>query len=80
MLINIYTMEWWNEFNAGFFLGTGGIIGVILAYCFKSKCSEFSICGTAGLIHIVRDVQAENEETKMELEHNIKKIDGLDIV
>ena len=62
-----------STFNAVFFLSGGTILcgglGVLLSYCFKSKCSEFSICGDKGLLHIVRDVIAENEETKIELEH-----------
>ena len=63
----------WTTFNAVFFLSMASIfcggLGVMLSYCFKSKCSEFEICSPRGLFVIVRDVVAENEETKMELEH-----------
>jgi hypothetical protein len=44
---------------------------VALSYCFKSKCNDFSLC--CGLVHIERDVQAENEETKIELDHQIHR-------
>lgn len=63
----------WTTFNAVFFLSMASIfcggLGVMLSYCFKSKCSEFEICSARGLFVIKRDVEAENEETKMELEH-----------
>ena len=63
----------WTTFNAVFFLSMASIfcggLGVMLSYCFKSKCSEFEICSPRGLFIIKRDVEAENEETKMELEH-----------
>ena len=64
---------WYNTFDAVFFLSTGTIIctglGVLLNYCFKSKCSEFSICGKNGLIYVKRDTDAENEEIKIEMDH-----------
>ena len=41
-------------------------------YCFKSKCKSCSIC--FGLIKIERDVQAENEEEKMEIENGLPYI------
>jgi hypothetical protein len=41
----------------------------MLNYCFKSKCNEFSILGPHGLFYIERNVTAENDETKMKLEH-----------
>ena len=66
--------DWTQTFNAVFFLSGSTIlcggIGVILSYCFKSKCSEFGFCGPGGCFYIKRDVLAENEETKMELDHN----------
>lgn len=60
-------MVWYDEFNSVFFLSLGSLCVGVLAYCFKSKCSECSLCG--GLVHIVRDVQAENEETQFEITH-----------
>jgi hypothetical protein len=60
-----------STFNAVFFLSGATIfcggLGVLMNYCFKSKCRECIICG--GMLHIIRDIQAENEETKMELDH-----------
>lgn len=60
-----------STFNAVFFLSGATIfcggLGVLFQFCFKSKCRECIICG--GLIHIIRDVQAENEEMKMEIDH-----------
>ena len=47
-----------------------GILGLLIRYGFKSKCTDVSLC--CGIIGIKRDVKAELEEEKMELEHNIK--------
>ena len=41
-----------------------GLIGLIVRYSFRSKCSDVSLC--FGLIHIQRDIQQEIEEQKME--------------
>ena len=64
---------WYDVFNAVFFLSSATIacagLGVLLNFCFKSKCSEFRICSKYGLIYIRRDVDAENEETELELTH-----------
>lgn len=62
-------MMWYEEFDAVFFLSIGSLVGVILAFCFKSKCIEFSVCSPLGLLHITRDVQAENQETQFEITH-----------
>ena len=62
-------MGWYDEFNAVFFLSVGSLCVGVFAYCFKSKCSEFSLCSSFGLVHIVRDVQAENEEQQFEITH-----------
>ena len=65
--------EWYVTFNAVFFLSLGTIVcggvGVLLSFCFKSKCSECGLCNREGRFYLKRDVQAENEESKMELEH-----------
>ena len=39
-----------------------GFLGVVLRYCFKSKCSRVSCCG----IIIERDVAGELEEQRIE--------------
>ena len=65
-----------NQFNGAFWISFVGLIlsflGGLSMYCLKSKCKTCSIC--FGLIKIERDVQAENDEEKMELEHNIPYI------
>ena len=65
--------DWYLTFNAVFFLSLGTIVcggvGVLLSFCFKSKCSECGLCSQQGCFYLKRDVQAENEESKMELEH-----------
>ena len=60
-------MRWYDEFNAVFFLSIGSLCVGIVAYCFKSKCSECSLCG--GVVHIVRNVEGENAESQFELTH-----------
>lgn len=47
-----------------------GILGLVIRYGFKSKCTDVSMC--FGLIAIKRDVIAELNEEKMELENGIK--------
>ena len=67
--------DWYNTFNAVFFLSLGTIVcggvGVLLSFCFKSKCSECGLCSQQGFFYLKRDVQAENEESKMELNHEV---------
>lgn len=48
-----------------------GILGLVIRYGFKSKCTDVSMC--FGLIAIKRDVIAELNEEKMELENGIKE-------
>lgn len=48
-----------------------GIIGLLIRYGFKSKCTDVNMC--FGLLNIKRDVNAEIEEEKMELENGIKE-------
>ena len=62
-------MRWYDEFNAVFFLSVGSLLLAILAFCFKSKCSEMNLCGPLGLLRIVRNVEAENEEQQFEITH-----------
>jgi len=47
-----------------------GILGLLIRYGFKSKCTDVSLC--CGVLNIKRDVNTELEEEKLELEHNIK--------
>lgn len=41
-----------------------GLIGLIIRYAFKSKCTDVSIC--CGLINIHRNIEQEIEEEKNE--------------
>lgn len=41
-----------------------GVLILIVKTCFKSKCSDVSLC--FGLIHVQRDIEHEIEEQKME--------------
>jgi len=41
-----------------------GVLILIVKTCFKSKCSDVSLC--FGLIHIQRDIEHEIEEEKNE--------------
>ena len=58
--------SWTDEYNSVFFISiatiTTGFIGVVLKFCFRSKCSRFSCCG----ITVERDVNAELEEQRIE--------------
>ena len=61
------------QFDGTFWLSLVGIlVGFItgtLVYAIKSKCSKCSLC--FGLINIERNVEAELEEEKFEIEHGI---------
>ena len=41
-----------------------GVLILIVKTCFKSKCSDVSLC--FGLIHVQRDIEQEIIEQKME--------------
>jgi hypothetical protein len=43
-----------------------GFLGLVVRYCFKSKCSEVSCC--FGLIKIDRDIEHEVIEQQQEIE------------
>jgi len=43
-----------------------GVLGVLIRYAFKSKCSDVSIC--CGLVKIKRDTEAEVQAERNELE------------
>lgn len=42
-----------------------GVLGVLIRYSFKSKCSDVGLC--CGLIKIKRDIEAEVEAEALEL-------------
>jgi hypothetical protein len=69
-------MSWISEYNATFFLAVGSItsasFAILLRYIFKSKCRRFSCCG----ITVERDVDAELEEQRIELQEHPNKKDG----
>ena len=60
-----------NEFNSTFWLSALGIITAFisgaLVYAIKSKCIQCDLC--FGAISIKRDVRAEIEEEKFEIEN-----------
>lgn len=63
--------KWTDEYDSVFFISIAtiftGFCGIMLKYCFRSKCSKFSCCG----LTIERNVEAELEEQRIELaEHN----------
>jgi hypothetical protein len=49
-----------------------GFLGLVVRYCFKSKCSEVSCC--FGLIRIDRDIEHEVAEQQQEMENTNQKI------
>jgi hypothetical protein len=67
------------EFTGVFWLSLAGIItasfSVCLGYALKSKCTETNLC--FGILRIKRDVQAELEEEKMELDHIPRQSDNV---
>lgn len=48
-----------------------GAFGILVRYTFRSKCEHLSLC--CGLVKVDRNVLAENEEEKMEIENGIKQ-------
>jgi hypothetical protein len=62
-----------NQFGGSFWITFTGLIlsflGGMAMYCLKSKCKTCSVC--FGLVQIERDVGAENEQEKMELEKGL---------
>ena len=61
------------QFNGTFWLSISAMIltfvGTLTAYCLKSKCKNCNIC--FGLVHIERDINAEVEEEKLQIELGI---------
>ena len=56
----IYMSDWYNTFNAVFILYLGttvcGGVGVLLSFCFQSKCSVCVVCGKDSFFFFSRDV------------------------
>jgi len=51
-----------------------GVLGLIVKYGFKSKCSDVNIC--FGLCKVHRDIENEVNAEQIELEHNVKNNDN----
>lgn len=49
-----------------------GFLGLVVRYCFKSKCNEVSCC--FGLLKIERDIEHEIEQQEMEIQNSKMKI------
>lgn len=47
------------------------VFGVTLKYCLKSKCSDINLC--FGMVSVQRDIDAEVEEERNELEFGVKE-------
>ena len=66
------------EFGGTFWLSALGIVTAFisgaLVYAIKSKCIQCDLCW--GIISIKRDVQAELEEEKMEIENGVNLHDN----
>ena len=64
------------QFNGTFWITMSGIIigflGLTLKHCLKSKCKTCSLC--FGLVKIDRDIQAELEEEKLEIDAGINPL------
>ena len=65
--INI-NMPWYNTFDDVFWITISGMafgfFGAVLTSLFKSKCKKCKLC----CLEVERDIQAEIQEEKMELE------------
>ena len=55
-------------FWVGFYSSVIGLIVAIMASCYKSKCSKIDI----GCIHIVRDVEAEEQIDQNPIQSNAR--------
>ena len=62
-------MPFYNTFDDAFWLTMAGLVfsflGVVLTALFRSKCKRCKLC----CLDVERDVEAELQEEKMELEH-----------
>ena len=63
--------DYLNELDSVFWITLAtiifGSVGVMLRYCFKSKCSKVTCC----CFSIERDVQSENAESLEEMNHGL---------
>ena len=64
-------MTYLDKLDSVFWITLGGLIftffGVVLRYCFKSKCSKITCCWFS----ITRDVEAEVEEHIIDANHGV---------
>ena len=65
-----------DKLDSVFWLTLGGLffafLGVVLKYCFKSKCRKVLCC----CFYIERDIEAEIEEQKLELPSIVGSVDN----
>lgn len=54
---------------------SAGVVVLAIKSCFKSKCSNVSIC--CGLIKIERDIDGEIEEDKIETKRSTNRSDSI---
>ena len=64
-----------NQFGGSFWITFCGLVlsflGGLCVYCLKSKCKSCTLC--CGFIKIERDVQAENDQERLEIENGISQ-------
>jgi len=64
--------------NTLFYIGIGSlafaVVGLILKYAFKSKCTRVSLC--CGFFECIRNTQLEEKLDELKIEHNIKTEDS----
>lgn len=64
-------MSWYNEFDSVFWISISasvlGIGAILIKTAFRSKCRNCKCC--FGFVEIERDIEAEIEEHKIEIEH-----------
>jgi hypothetical protein len=69
IFFNIYLSYMSDFFSGSFFIALSSVFcsgfGLLLAHCFRLKCSTVNMCG----ITCVRDIQLENEGYEIELDH-----------
>jgi hypothetical protein len=58
-------------FSGSFFIALSSVFcsgfGLLLAHCFRLKCSTVNMCGMT----CVRDIELENQSYELELEHPV---------
>ena len=73
-------MAWFTTFHDVFWITISGMafgfFGAVLTSLFKLKCKRWKIC----CLEVERDIEAEIQEEKMELEHEKKTEHSMDKV